>query len=76
MRCSLITILHWWVVVNTTKKVPVDFLSDDVCVEDLVEPVVEIQGAGGPGPGHQRGDCLEIQRHHPDNSANEDTKLT
>ena len=55
-------------------KVPVDLLSDDVCEEDLVEPVVKVQGAGGPGPGHQRGDRLEIQRHHPDNSANEDTE--
>ena len=51
--------------------IPVDLLGDDVSVEDLVEPVMEVQGAGGPGLGHKGGDGLQIQRHHPYNAANQ-----
>ena len=46
--------------------IPVNFLGDNVCVEDLVESVMEVQGTRGSRPGHQGGDGLQIQRHHPD----------
>ena len=41
--------------------IPVNFLGDDICVEDLVESVMEVQGTRGSCPGHQGGDGLQIQ---------------